>query len=157
MQQPVKSTTAGDWVGPPRDIVLLAAPSVSSLEVSGPAETFAMAATKLREAGRTRSRPYKIHLLAATESAMLSSTTGLSFKVDGCFRSYHGAIDTLLVVGGLDVWTGTEEPGLLEWIREAAGRSRRFGSICTGAFVLAAAGLLDNQRVTTHTHCKLIL
>jgi len=43
-----------------------------------------------------------------------------------------------------------DEPGLLEWVQDAARRSRRFGSICTGAFVLAAAGLLDGQRVTTH-------
>jgi len=144
------STAAANWVGPPRDVVFLAAPSVSSLEVSGPAEAFAMAAAKLREAGRTRSRPYNVHLLSITETAMLGSTAGLSFRVDGSFRSYDGGIDTLLVVGGLDVWTGLDEPGLLEWIRGAARRSRRFGSICTGAFVLAAAGLLDHQRVTTH-------
>jgi transcriptional regulator GlxA family with amidase domain len=150
METDAIANPAAGWVGPPRDIVFLAAPNVSSLEISGPAEAFAMAADKLREAGRIHSRPYRLHVLSHTDTATLGSTTGLSFNVNGSCHSYDGAIDTLLVVGGLDVWTGMDDPGLLDWVQNAARRSRRFGSICTGAFVLAAAGLLDGQRVTTH-------
>ena len=150
MQTDATTHPAADWVGSPREVVFLAAPNVSSLEISGPAEAFAMAEAKLREAGRIHSRAYTLHILSNTDTATLRSTSGLSFNVDGSFRSYDGPIDTLLVVGGLDVWTGRDEPGLLDWVRDAARQSRRFGSICTGAFILAAAGLLDNQRVTTH-------
>jgi transcriptional regulator GlxA family with amidase domain len=137
-------------IGEPRDVVFLATPSISALEIAGPAESFMMAAEKLREAGRTRSRAYRIHLLGATDAALIDSNAGLRFQSDGSFRSYTGPIDTLLVVGGLDVWTGAQEPELLNWVREQAVKSRRYASICTGAFLLAEAGLLAGERVTTH-------
>jgi len=137
-------------VGEPRTVVLLAPPTVSSLEISGPAEVFFMAGDKLREAGRTRSRPYRVHLLSATDTAVIESNSGLRFEVDGSFRDFRGPIDTLLAIGGLDVWTGSDVPGLGDWLRQQAVEARRYGSICTGAFMLAEAGLLEGQRVTTH-------
>ena len=59
-------------------------------------------------------------------------------------------IDTLLVVGGLGTRNSEADPALLAWLREAARAARRVASVCTGAFVLAAAGLLDGRRGTTH-------
>ncbi len=137
--------TPDGLVGEPRSVVLLAPPTVSSLEVSGPAEAFFMAGDKLREAGRTRSRPYRVHFLSATDTPVIRSSGGLRFEVDGSFRDFRGPIDTLLIVGGIDVWTGSDVPGLRGWLQQQAGEARRYGSICTGAFVLAEAGLLDGH------------
>ncbi len=143
-------TQAEDLLGEPRDIVLLATPSTSSLEVAGPAEAFRMTAEKLTEAGRSRSRRYRIHLLSAVDAPTIGTTGGIAFVPHAFYRDYDGPIDTLLVVGGLDVWCGRDAPELLGWLRKRAPTARRFGSICTGAFTLAEAGLLDGQRVTTH-------
>jgi transcriptional regulator GlxA family with amidase domain len=139
-----------DLVGEPRRMILLATPSTSAIEVAGPAEAFRMTTEKLVEAGRTRSRQYTTHLLSAVDTPTIQSTGGISFVPHAFYQDYDGPIDTLLVVGGLDVWTGREAPQLLEWLRERVRGVRRYGSICTGAFTLAEAGLLDGQRVTTH-------
>src|SRR5262249_29715543 len=66
-------------------------------------------------------------------------------------RRIGGQPDTLLVAGGsrrLRAAMGRRD--LFRWLRRAARRARRFGSVCTGAFILAAAGLLAGKRVATH-------
>jgi transcriptional regulator GlxA family with amidase domain len=109
-----------------------------------------MTSEKLAEAGRTYSRPYRIHLLSALDTPTIQTTGGIAFVPHAFYRNYEGPIDTLLVVGGLDVWTGRDAPELLAWLRARTTTARRFGSICTGAFTLAEAGLLDGERITTH-------
>jgi len=59
-------------------------------------------------------------------------------------------IDTLLVAGGLGAHEAEPHQVLLPWLREAAAAARRVASVCTGAYLLAAAGLLDGRRATTH-------
>lgn len=131
-------------------VVLLAAPTVSSLEIAGPAEAFFMAAYKLREAGRINGRHYRVHLLSATDADIVGEGGVLRVRTECSFRDFEGPVDTLLAIGGNGVWTGSDVPGLGDWLRLHCQQARRFGSICTGAFMLAAAGLLDQQRVTTH-------
>jgi transcriptional regulator GlxA family with amidase domain len=60
------------------------------------------------------------------------------------------AIDTLIVAGGLGTRAAVSDPALIAWLRRAAPRVRRLASVCSGAFLLAEAGLLDGRRATTH-------
>lgn len=136
-------------VGAPRNVVILATPEVSALEVAGAAEVFALAERKLQEAGRRHSRAYRVRLLScALDARPLGSAVGL--LAEGSFEAFNEPIDTLLVAGGLEPWAGREAGGLKDWLRAQVRRARRYGSLCTGAFVLAEAGLLDGHRVTTH-------
>ena len=144
------SLEPADLVGETRHIVLLACPNISALEAAGPAEVFSRVAHKLREAGRVRGRPYQVHLLSVQRDAALGAGSGIHFTAECDYRNFSLPIDTLLVIGGLDAWCGNQDPELLSWLNLAAENSRRFGSVCTGAFLLAEAGLLHGQRVTTH-------
>ncbi len=66
------------------------------------------------------------------------------------FRRVQGKYDTLLIAGGYGVLQVEKIPGFLPWLRKTANAARRIGSVCNGAFALAAAGLLDGKRATTH-------
>ena len=135
---------------PPRRVVILATPSAQSLEVAGPVEVFSMVSQKLREAGRDRMSGYEVEVVSATADLTIKSSSGLTILAHRSWRDIEYGIDTLLIAGGMDVWSGHDEPELLEWVRARITKARRYGSVCTGAFVLAQAGLLDGRRATTH-------
>ncbi len=134
-----------------RKIVVLATPTAQSLEVAGPMEVFGSANFRLREAGRGRAIPYEVELASTSNDLRITSTTsGLQMLATAPWHRISGDIDTLLVVGGMNIWTGESNSRLLQWLRKQAKTVRRLGSVCTGAFVLAQAGLLDGRRATTH-------
>jgi transcriptional regulator GlxA family with amidase domain len=89
---------------------------------------------------------YNVHLLSETGGSVRSSI-GISVATEPLD---HGNFDTLMV-GGSAV-AGSLTPGVIKFLRQALQRSRRIASTCTGAFVLAEAGLLDGRRATTHWH-----
>ena len=92
----------------------------------------------------------------ATNPGTVRSTT-VRLGVDRSLAGCRGPIDTLIVAGGTGVREGTEDKRLVSWVRSAAKRSRRVCSVCTGAFVLGAAGLLEGRRATTHwASCDLL-
>jgi transcriptional regulator GlxA family with amidase domain len=75
----------------------------------------------------------------------------LRLAADATVATHRGRIDTLLVAGSPEVDDMASDARLQDWLRRQSRRSvRRYGSVCTGAFVLAATGLLDGKRVTTH-------
>ena len=84
------------------------------------------------------------------EPGPLRTTRGLAVVADRSLASIRGPIDTLVVVGGEGAYDASTDGELVTWVQRAARRSRRVASVCTGAFVLAAAGLLDGRRATTH-------
>lgn len=135
----------------PKIIAILALPGVQLLDVSGPLDVFAQANI---EAGRT---VYDLRVVACRPGPIRSSSGVrlLPDEVAGKQPSERAQerIDTLLVAGAPDAATAQLAPRVLDWLRATATRARRFGSVCTGAFALAASGLLERRRLTTHWAC----
>ena len=77
-------------------------------------------------------------------------SNGIVVVPDSAMDEVVGSIDTLLVAGGAGTRRAASDPRVIRWVRDAAARSRRVTSVCSGAFVLAEAGLLDGRRATTH-------
>jgi transcriptional regulator GlxA family with amidase domain len=126
-------------------VVILAPPGVQSLDVVGPAEVFWEAARRLGDPGA-----YDVQVMGTTAGAVCG-TGSLRFLTDRTIYDPDEPIDTLLVGG--DPSFDAIDPAVTAWLKRRAPSIRRYGSVCTGVFFLAAAGLLDGRRVTTHWEC----
>jgi transcriptional regulator GlxA family with amidase domain len=141
-------TTHDTTPAAPRRVTLVAFPDAQVLDVIGPLEVFARTTRWLEENGRG-DPGYAIELVAR-RAGRLTTSSGLRLVVDRPIRSVRRGVDTLLVGGGRGVPDALADAELIAWVKRMAPRVRRLGSICTGTFVLAEAGLLDGRRVTTH-------
>jgi transcriptional regulator GlxA family with amidase domain len=121
---------------------------VQSLDVTGPLEVFATAQTMIEAHGRA-GRGYRVRVVSRDGEA-LSSSSGLTLLPHCGFHAAPAQLDTLIVAGGHGSREACRDPVTLDWIARASKRARRTASVCTGAFLLARAGLLDGRRVTTH-------
>jgi transcriptional regulator GlxA family with amidase domain len=128
---------------------MLAYPGVQVLDVMGPLEVFARTSRWLRDEGRRADDAYSVEILGLTRGAFRASN-GLRIHADRRFDQAAPGIDTLMIAGGLGMDRQLSHQALLRWIRRQSGSVRRLASICTGAFLLAEAGLLDGRRATTH-------
>jgi transcriptional regulator GlxA family with amidase domain len=129
---------------PDRTVIFVAYPGVSVLDVVGPAEVFT-AANWITRSGSS----YRL-LVASEDGEPIAGNSGLRLDVDGSLSSIKGRVDTVLISGGLTYVEAMRSDELLAEVSRIAGRARRVGSICTGALVLAATGLLDGRTATTH-------
>jgi len=132
----------------PRLVAIVAFEDVQSLDVTGPLEVFT-AAERLIEAESRRDRGYEV-LVLSSDGRPLRTSSGLLLTPHASLDGAPAVIDTLIVAGGSGQGRATEDAGLVDWIAHASTGARRTASVCTGAFLLARAGLLDGRRATTH-------
>lgn len=131
-----------------RGVVIAVYPGVQSLDVTGPLEVFAGARRLIAATGR-REPDYRV-MVASIDGDALCTSSGLRIVPDRRLVEVPAPIDTLIVAGGDGASGASVDGELRDWLMDAAGTARRVASVCTGAFVLAAAGLLDGRRATTH-------
>ena len=135
---------------PPLAVAILAYPGVQLLDVAGPLQVFSTANDLSANAGRPP--PYRVGVVAERAGSVATSS-GLALTAEGLVPD-SDSIDTLIVAGGRGVDAHLDNAGLVSWLSGRAALSRRVASVCTGAFLLGAAGLLDDRRVVTHwTRC----
>lgn len=130
---------------PTRRIVLVAVPPLEEVDLFGPVSCF-LAANRESQA---MTPPYQLDIVAGTEGNNIAGHSGIALLSTQCFTEVSGHIDTLIIASGREAHLSHSKK-LLNWIRQTAARSRRVVSICTGAFLLAEAGLLQQRRATTH-------
>ncbi|MGL6000310.1 MAG: GlxA family transcriptional regulator [Pseudomonas proteolytica] len=135
----------------PKIIHVLAFANVQVLDVTGPLQVFASANDLARQQGLPL--PYAVNVIAAQAEPVMTSA-GLALVAEP-LPGAHTPCDTLVIAGGWGVYGAAEDPDLVAWVQDKARQSRRVTSVCTGAFLLAASGLLDGCRVATHwTRCE---
>jgi transcriptional regulator GlxA family with amidase domain len=135
----------------PRIIHVLAFDNAQVLDVTGPLQVFASANDLARQRGMPA--PYVVNVVADQAKPVMTSA-GLALVAEP-LPAVDQPCDTLVIAGGWGVYGAAEDPALVHWVREKSRHSRRMASVCTGAFLLAASGLLDGCRVATHwTRCE---
>jgi putative intracellular protease/amidase/YHS domain-containing protein len=128
----------GEFVRPRKNVALFVFDGMELLDFAGPAEVFT---------GAGRGRAFQVYTVAATREPITSQglvTMTPRYTFADCPRP-----DILVVPGG-NVRTAAKDKRVLDWLRQASPKSEVTLSVCTGAFVLANAGLLDGKEATTH-------
>jgi len=129
-----------------RTIEVITFPEVQLLDVTGPVQVFASANELIANAGGAP--PYRLKLVTPGDQDVVSSA-GVMLTASPLSRDSE-PLDTLLVAGGKGVEAAAANSALIDWLQRRATRARRVASVCTGAFLLAAAGLLNGRRAVTH-------
>ena len=133
---------------PMHHVWLLAYAQCMSLDITGPMQVFASANDVRALQGLP---PYYVVALAATTPGLVRMSCGLQVMAPSALQQVTtGAHTTVLVPGGDGVDQAQHDPQLRQWLQHIAPQVQRLGSVCSGALILAQAGLLHGQRATTH-------
>lgn len=130
-----------------KKIVMLSVPPAEGVDVVGPLEAFGIASRMLKES--TGRYGYETELVTNAADLALPTSGGVRIVAHKHYQEVRGKVDTLLIAGGSGT-RGPRDEDLLAWLRKMAKQTRRVCSICTGAYLLADAGLLKGKRATTH-------
>jgi len=133
----------------PRTVLVLAFPGALLLNAAGPLEVFAAAPRVL--AGELASNPPYRVVLASPAGGEVETISGIGVMTRSLQEvEAEAVLDTLIVIGGPGVAALERDAEVIAWLQRRAPSARRVCSIGSGAFALAAAGLLDGRRVVTH-------
>jgi transcriptional regulator GlxA family with amidase domain len=136
----------------PRSVAVVAFPEAQLLDVAGPLEVFGRTQRWLAQ-HRPQARGYRVEVLADAAGPVRTSSQ-IDLVASRSYRQVRERLDTVLVAGGDGVEAQLSNRALRAWLVAARRRVRRLGSVCTGAFLLAEAGLLRGRRAATHwAHC----
>jgi transcriptional regulator GlxA family with amidase domain len=136
----------------PRQIVIVTYDNGQLLDVAGPLQAFATTNQLLGGAAA----PYRLDVVS-TPGGPVTMSSGLPIVTRQLADFRRQKIDTLIVAGGPGVHAAVKERALVDWVKRQGGAARRTCSVCTGAFLLAATGLLAGRRATTHWRsCSLL-
>lgn len=125
-------------------ITILVFNGVQALDVAGPLDVFAEANTFLPTDQR-----YEVSLVGL-QAGIVTCSNGMALSVLTDYRHYQASHDLLIIPGGPSLPDFSPDREFSSWLVQQVQASRRFGSVCNGAFLLAHAGLLDGREVTTH-------
>jgi transcriptional regulator GlxA family with amidase domain len=127
---------------PIRRVLVLAVDGAQSLDILGPVEVF-------DHAERLVPGSYRIQVVSPTDDGRITMSNGVELGVEP-LPEPPPRHDTLVVAGGEGTRRAIDDPVIVDWIARASRRARRTTSVCTGSYLLAAAGLLDGRHATTH-------
>ena len=135
----------------PHRVAMVTFADAQILDVVGPLEVFSRAGRLVSDEGRRGPSPYSVEILARRAGPVVASS-GIALVASRSYRALRGGIDTLFVGGGIGVEAALADRALIRWLQRMSKRVVRLASVCTGAFLLAEAGLLDGKRAATHWH-----
>ena len=130
-----------------RRVVVVAMPCAEVVDVAGILDIFYAVNERTDRTGAFDAG-YAIEVVSPVET--VCTWPGLRLVADRSYRAVRGSIDTLIVTGIDEPDDAKRDPELVRWLARMAPRTRRMVGLCTGAFVLAEAGLLDGRSATTH-------
>lgn len=129
-----------------RNIHFIIFPDVNLLDLSGPLQVFSTANELMEQRGDQK--PYNLHVIAS-EAGIVKTSTALPLFAEP-LPNNDELTDTLIVIGGAGIYSAVNDMLLIEWLKNRAYNSRRIAAVCSGAFLLAACGILDGRRAVTH-------
>lgn len=133
-----------------KHIILFVPPNSTLLDVSGSLEVFVKSIDYFDRVRERVNFEYKVHIVSTLRHKQINTSSGLPIVCECNYKSIDYPIDTLIITGLPNTPGSMLKPEALKWIKAQSGMVRRICSICSGAFILAEAGVLNNKKATTH-------